>query len=274
MCAWLGVSRSGYYAWKNNPMSATAERREQLKERITDIFTDSGETYGYRRVHAELNRQGVPAGPELVRALMHELDLVACQPRPWRLTTVPDPAAAATPDLVGRDFTAAAPGVKLVGDITYVKTWEGWLYLATVIDCHTRMVTGYAMADHMKTSLVGDAIGMAARNYGLSSDAIFHSDRGCQYTSTEFRNALRALRIRPSVGRTGVCYDNALAESFNASLKNELVHRTAFPTRAHARRAIARYIEFFYNRKRLHSGLGYKTPFEVYNEHLERQLAA
>jgi putative transposase len=254
MCAWLGVSRSGYYAWKNNPMSATAERREQLKERIKDIFADSDETYGYRRIHAALARQGVPAGPELVRALMRELGLVACQPRPWRLTTVPDPTAAATPDLVRRDFTATAPGAKLVGDITYIKTWEGWLYLATVIDCHTKMVIGYAMADHMKTSLVGDAIDMAARNHRLPAGAIFHSDRGCQYTSTEFRNTLRALRIRPSVGRTGVCYDNAMAESFNASLKNELVHRTVFPTREHARRAIAPYIEFFYNRKRLHSG--------------------
>jgi putative transposase len=274
MFGWLGVSKSGYYAWRNGPVSATAERREQLKEKTKEVFVDSDETYGYRRVHAALNRAGVPAGPELIRALMRELGLVPCQPRPWRLTTVPDPTAAATPDLVQRDFTAAAPGAKLVGDITYIRTWEGWLYLATVIDCHTKMVTGYAMADHMKTSLVQDAIQMAARNSRLPAGAIFHSDRGCQYTSTEFRNTLNALRIRPSVGRTGICYDNAMAESFNASLKNELVYRTVLPTRQHARRAIARYIEFFYNRKRLHSGLDYKTPLEVYNEYLERQLAA
>jgi putative transposase len=257
-----------------SPVSATAERREQLKEKIKDVFVDSDETYGYRRIHAVLHRQGVLAGPELVRALMRELGLVPCQPRPWRLTTVPDPAAAVTPDLMKRDFTAAAPGVKMVGDITYIKTWEGWLYLATVIDCHTKMVAGYAMAEHMRASLVCDAIDMAARNYGLAAGVIFHSDRGCQYTSTEFRTLLTGLRISPSVSRTGVCFDNALAESFNASLKNELVHRTAFPTRRHAHTAIARYIEFFYNRKRLHSGLGYRTPIEVYNEYLERQLAA
>lgn len=274
MCAWVGVSTSGYYEWKNNPTSATAERREQLKMEIREIFDEHDQTYGYRRVHAELARRGTRCGPELVRALMRELGLVPCQPRPWRTTTVADPDAEAAPDLVQRDFSAQAPGQKLVGDITYIKTWAGWLFLATVIDCHTKMVVGYAMADHMKTSLVREAIDMAARNISLPDDAIFHSDRGCQYTSSEFREHLRTIGVRPSVGRTGICYDNALAESFNASLKNELVHRTAFPTHNHARTAIVRYIELFYNRKRLHSGLGYKAPLEVYNEYLERQIAA
>jgi putative transposase len=274
MFVWLGVSSSGYYEWRNRPTSVTAERRQQLKDKIVAVFDASAQTYGYRRVHAALTRSGVEAGPELVRDLMRELGLVACQPRPWRLTTVPDPAAASTPDLVRRDFTAAAPGQKLVGDITYIKTWEGWLYLATVIDCHTRMVIGYAMADHMRTPLVQEAIDKAARDFPIVENAIFHSDRGCQYTSTEFRTRLHALRIRPSVGRTGICYDNALAESFNAALKVELVHRTAYPTRKHARTAIARYIEFHYNRNRLHSGLGYQTPHEVYTEHLNRQHVA
>jgi putative transposase len=273
MCVWLGVSTSGYYEWKNNPISATAERREQLKFQIREIFDEHEQTYGYRRVHAELARRGTRCGPELVRALMRELDLVPCQPRPWRMTTVADPDAAATPDLVQRDFDAQAPGQKLVGDITYIKTWTGWLFLATVIDCHTKMVVGYAMAGHMKTSLVREAIDMAARNILLPDDAIFHSDRGCQYTSSEFREHLRTIGVRPSVGRTGICYDNAMAESFNASLKNELIHRTAFPTQKHARTAIARYIELFYNNKRLHSGLSYRTPLEVYNEYLERRIA-
>lgn len=274
MFKWAGVSKSGYYDWKKKPTSATSERREYLKGKIRKIFDDSHGTYGYRRVHAALARQGEAAGPELVRALMRDMQLVACQPRPWRLTTTPDPDAATTPDLVRRNFTAAAPGTKMIGDITYIKTWEGWLYLATVIDCHTKMVFGYAMADHMKTSLVAEAIDMAVRNHHIPRRAIFHSDRGCQYTSTEFRKQLRKLRIRPSVGRTGVCWDNAMAESFNGALKNELVYRTAFPTRKKARDAIAQYIEVFYNRTRLHSGLGYRTPIEVYDEYLNRQDAA
>jgi putative transposase len=203
MFKWAGVSKSGYYSWRKKPVSATKERREDLKEMVKLIFDDSGETYGYRRVHAELLRQGEQAGPELVRALMRELGLVPCQPRPWRHTTIPDPQAAATPDLVRRDFTADAPGAKMVGDITYIKTWEGWLYLATVIDCCTKMVLGYAIDDHMRTALVADAIDMAVRNYNIPVDATFHSDRGAQYSAAEFRNKLRALRIRPSTGRTG-----------------------------------------------------------------------
>lgn len=274
MCAWLGVSKSGYYDWRNNPGSATSQRRELLKTRIETIFDASHGTYGYRRVHAALVREGEEAGPELVRALMRELGLVACQPRPWRQTTIPDPEAANTPDLVRRDFTATRPYEKMVGDITYIRTWTGWLYLATVIDCYTKMVVGYAMASHMKTSLVSEAIDMATRNHTIPAGAVFHTDRGSQYTSAEFRMRLRELGIRPSVGRTGVCWDNAMAESFNGAVKNELVHRTAFPTLAHARTAIAQYIELFYNRNRLHSALGYMTPHEVLYEYLNGQVAS
>ncbi|MCX4649257.1 MULTISPECIES: IS3 family transposase [unclassified Streptomyces] len=274
MCTWAGVSTSGFYHWKSRPLSATAKRRAELSAVILQIFSDSQETYGYRRVHAALQRMNVQAGAELVRALMRELGLVPCQPRPWRATTIADDAAPATPDLLARDFTADAPGRKLVSDITYVHTWAGFLYLATVIDCHTKAVVGWAMADHMKTSLISDALDMAARNIDLAEGCIFHSDRGSQYTSRELRCKLRSLGLRASVGRTGVCWDNAMAESFFGALKNELVHRTTFPTRAHARRAIVRYIEMFYNRKRLHSGLGYKTPAEVHAEYEELQTAA
>jgi transposase InsO family protein len=273
MCAWLSVSRSGFYEWRSRPLSATAERRESIKEAIREIFDGSDQTYGYRRVHAALARQGRPASPELVRALMRGLGLRPCQPRPWRLTTVADPAAA-TPDLVGRDFTADRPGARMVGDITYIKTWAGWLYLATVIDCYTKMVIGYAMADHMRASLVIAAIEMAARRCELPAGAVFHSDRGCQYSSAEFRSCLKRCGITASVGRTGVCWDNAMAESFNGTLKNELVYRTVYPTREHARADIASYIEIFYNRRRLHSGLGYRTPHEVYDEYQNRQVVA
>jgi putative transposase len=274
MCAWLAVSKSGFYEWRGRPASATAQRRDLLKVKIKALFDASDGTYGYRRIHAQLERGGEAAGAELVRRLMRDLGLVACQPRPWRTTTVRAEETAATPDLVTRDFTAENPGTKLVGDITYVRTWAGWLYLATVIDCFNKEVIGYAMADHMRTSLVTDALDMAARNHALAEGCIFHSDRGTQYTSSEFAAKIDELRLRHSLGRTGICYDNALAESFFGTLKNERVHRTVYPTRKRARDDIARYIEIFYNTQRIHSGLGYRTPREVRIEHLNRQLAA
>jgi transposase InsO family protein len=274
MCSWLQVSRSGFYDWKSRPDSASVKRRNTLKLLITKAFGDSDGTYGYRRVAWQLARWGVPAGLELVRALMRELGLVACQPRPWRPTTTQQGQAGPIPDLVARDFTAATPGEKMVGDITYIPTWEGWLYLATVIDCATRKVAGWAMDDNYKTPLITAAIEMAARNASLPAGAIFHSDRGSNYTSAEFAAVLKRLGIRQSVGRTGICFDNALAESFNAALKVERVHRTVYPTRKKAREDIARYIEVRYNRIRLHSALGYRTPQEAYDEYLSAQAAA
>ena len=274
MCRWLQVSRSGYYEWLHRPASATAQRRELLKGKIQALFDASDGSYGYRRLHAELVCGGERVGPELVRVLMRELGLVACQPRPWRTTTLRGAEHSTASDLVGRDFTAEAPGCKLVGDITYIPTWSGWLYLATVIDCFNREVIGYAMADHMRTSLVGDAVEMAARNHTLKPNCIFHSDRGTQYTSTEFGLKLAALHMRQSLGRTGCCYDNALAESFFAALKNERAHRTVYPTRNKAKHDIAYYIEIFYNRRRLHSALGYRTPHQVRIDYLNEQLAA
>jgi putative transposase len=274
VCRWLGVSKSGYYEWRSRPQSATARRRELLKIKIEALFEASDGTYGYRRVHAALIRGGEQVGEELVRQLMRELGLVACQPAPWRPQTTRQGAAGPIPDLVNRDFSAGAPGEKMVGDITYIGTWEGWLYLATVIDCATRKVIGWAMGDNYKTPLIATAIEMAARNLDLPAGAIFHSDRGSNYTSVEFAAVLEGLGIRQSVGRTGICFDNALAESFNAAVKVERVHRTVYPTRKKAKEDIARYIELRYNRMRLHSALGYRTPQEVHDEYLNRQLAA
>ena len=275
MCAWLDVSRSGYYEWRQRPASATTRRREDLKLLIATSFEDSDGTYGYRRVHADLADWGISCGPELVRALMRELGLEPCQPKPWRhCLTEQDAMAGPIPDLVNRDFTAEEPGRKMVGDITYIPTWEGWVYLATVIDCHTKAVIGWAMDDNYKTPLIEAAIEMAARNHRFTEDAIFHSDRGSNYTSTQYAKTLKRLGLRQSVGRTGICYDNAMAESFFAALKNERVHRTQYPTREHARRDIARYIELRYNTKRRHSGLNYRTPQQVHDEYLNRQLAA
>jgi putative transposase len=274
MCAWLEVSKSGFYEWLSRSPSAAGKRREDLRLLIRDVFDDSDGTYGYRRIAWQLGRQGVQAGAELVRRLMRELGLVACQPRPWRPPATQQGVAGPIPDLVNRDFGAGAPGAKMVGDITYISTWQGWLFLATVIDCATRKVVGWAMDDNYRTPLITAAIEMAARNLDLPADAVFHSDRGSNYTSAEFAGVLGGLGIRQSVGRTGSCFDNALAESFNAAVKVERVHRTVYPTRKKAKEDIARYIELRYNRTRLHSALGYRTPQEVHDEYLNRQLAA
>ena len=274
MCAWLRVSTSGFYEWRERPASATARRRERLAVLIEWIFDDSDQTYGHRRIHAALARQDERCSPELVRAIMRELGLVPCQPRPFRPVTTVAGDTPPAPDLLGGHFRADAPGTKLVGDITYIPTWEGWLYLATVIDCCTKECIGYALADHLRAELVIDAIQMAARNHILAPDAIFHSDRGTQYTCDAFARATAELDIRRSVGRTGSCFDNAQAESFNAALKVERVHRTVYPTREHARADVVRYIEFRYNTKRLHSALDYRTPKEVRDEHLNAQIAA
>jgi putative transposase len=274
MCAWLEVSRSGFYDWRSRPQSATAERRELLKIKIKALFEANNAEYGYRRIHAVLVRGGEQASSELVRRLMRELGLEPCQPKPRRRCLTAQGEAGPIPDLVNRDFTAHSPGEKMVGDITYIPTWEGWLYLATVIDCATRKIVGWAMDDNYRTPLITAAIKMAARNLNLPGEAVFHSDRGSNYTSAEFARELEQLGVRQSVGRTGICFDNALAESVNGTLKVELVYRTVYATRRKAREDIARWIELRYNRSRLHSGLGYRTPQEVMDDYLNGQEAA
>jgi putative transposase len=216
MCVLLGVSRSGFYEWRARPASATAERREELKALVRTSFDDSDGTYGYRRVHADLVARGVRCGPELVRSVMRELGLEPCQPKPWRFSlTDSDGQEHHIPDLVRRDFTAEAPGHKMVGDITHIPTWEGWVYLATVIDCYTKAVVGWPIGDDYKTPLIEKAIEMAARNHPLADDAIFHSDRGSEYTAAKTAAACRALGVTQSMGRVGCALDNAAAEAFN-----------------------------------------------------------
>ena len=275
MCRWAKVSRSGFYDWASRSPSATARRRTELVAVIRFSFERSDGTYGHRRVHAELVRWGHRVDDETVRAIMREQGLVACQPVPFRPVTTIAGDAGDIPDLVNRDFTATEPGLTLVGDITYIRTWVGWLYLATVLDCFSKKVIGYAMAEHMRTSLVVDALSMAARNGHIRAGlTIFHSDRGTQYTSSEFAQYTKTIEVTRSVGRTGVCYDNAWAESFNGTLKNERVNRTEYPTREHARLDISRYIELRYNHIRLHSALGYRTPNEVEQEWITQNTAA
>ena len=263
MCRLLSVPRSSFYAWRNRAETPTAARRRELAVHVRRVFEAGRGAYGCRRVTAQLNREGIECSAGLVADLMREAGLRACQPRAYKRTTVPGRNAAARPDLIGRDFTADAPGTRLVGDITYLRTGEGWLYLATVIDLATRMVTGWQLADHMRTSLVTDALAMAVTHGRVQPGAVFHSVRGAQYTSAEFGAFCAAHGIRPSTGRTGVCWDNSAAESFFASLKNEMYHRQSFATRTRARFAVADYIEVFYNRIRLHSTLGYRTPAQA-----------
>lgn len=268
MCRLLRVPRSSFYAWTTRVESATAARRRELREIIAVEFADSRQTSGCRRITAALNGRGIECSVGLVADLMRELGLAAVQPRAYKRTTVPGEDAAAIPDLLLRDFTpSGAPGERLVGDITYLRTGEGWLYLATVIDLATRMVLGWQLASHMRTSLVTDALQMALDSGHVPPNAIFHSDRGTQYTSAAFAAFTARNSIRRSVGRTGVCWDNAAAESFFATLKNEMYYRQTFPTRARARFAVAEYIEVFYNRRRLHSTLGYRTPFHALTDH-------
>ena len=267
MCRLLKVPRSSFYAWRNRVESPTAARRRELAALVARVFEGSQQTSGCRRVAAQLGRDGLEVSVGMVADLMRELGLAAVQPRAYKRTTVLGEHPVVIPDLIGRDFTATEPGARLVGDITYLRTEQGWLYLATVLDLATRMVVGWQMATHMRTSLITDALAMALDGGHVQPNAIFHSDRGTQYTSAEFAMFCNEKHVRTSVGRTGVCWDNAAAESFFASLKNEMYHRYTFATRDRARFAVADYIEVFYNRRRLHSTLGYRTPLEALTDY-------
>lgn len=276
MCQKLDIPRSSFYAWRArvDVVTASAARREDLGGKIKLIFTDRRKVYGCRRITADLNAAGTPCSVGLVASVMREMGLVAIQPRAWKRTTTQGDCDHDIPDLIGRDFStdASLPGERLVGDITYLRTGQGWLYLATVIDLATRMVIGWQLADNMRTSLIIDALKMARTHGKVAPKAIFHSDRGSQYTSDDFHEYCEKNGFTQSMGRTGVCWDNSVAESFFSSLKNEMYHHQVFPTRARARYAVADYIEIFYNRKRIHSSLGYKTPAQSWAQKTQIQV--
>ncbi|MEV7345365.1 IS3 family transposase [Streptomyces sp. NPDC093544] len=264
MCDVLGWDRSGYYAWHGNKEARQekADAEEDLARRIRDIHTGSRGAYGARRITQKLHHQGHVVNHKRVARIMREREITGITRRKSRCLTKQDRAAPPAPDLILRDFTAPMPGLRLVGDITYLPTAEGWLYLATVIDLCTREVVGWAMADHMRTQLVADAIRMAYIGGHTAGNAIFHTDRGSQYTSRQFRGVLAELDIRQSAGRTGSCFDNAAAESFFAVLKAE-IGTTIWETRAAARQDVFRWIAEYYNRERLHSTIGYITPHQA-----------
>jgi transposase InsO family protein len=201
----LGVSRSGFYAWRDRPASARTRSDAALTEKIKNVHAAHHGRVGVRRVHDELRRAGVVCAHKRVHRLMRDNDLRGCQPRPYKRTTLPDRFDPRLADLLGRDFAPPAPDKAWVGDITYIKTWQGWAYLATVIDCFSRRVVGFALADHMRTDLITDALRMAIVHRNPPHGVIFHSDRGAQYTSDEFRAFCRNNGVRPSVGRTGIC---------------------------------------------------------------------
>jgi putative transposase len=275
MCRLLHVPRSSFYAWRNRAETASQARRRELAVEVARVFAAGRGAYGCRRVTAQLNREGHDCSVGLVADLMRELGLAAVQPRAYKRTTVHGVDPLDSPDLIGRDFTTdGTPGQRLVGDITYLRTGQGWLYLATVIDLATRMVVGWQMAAHMRTSLIVDALAMARDSGYVRPGAIFHSDRGTQYTSAEFHHYCQRIRVRTSVGRTGVCWDNAVAESFFSALKNEMFHHNQFATNTRARFAVADYIEVFYNRQRLHSSLGYRTPVQALTDYRTAATAA
>lgn len=273
MCCWAEVSESGYHAWRRTGPTPTARRRAELTTAVKRVWEASNRCYGYRKVHVELVRSGVACSDGMVRSIMADNGWESCHPRPWRVMTEQDPAARPAPDLIGREFRAARPGTATVGDITQIDTWEGPVFLATVIDLCSKEVIGWAMADHYQADLVCDAVVMAKRNHRLQRRAIFHSDRGSQYTSKTFRKCLKHNRMRQSMGKVGYCFDNALAESFFASLKKELCDRTVFATRAICIERVANYIEVFYNRRRLHQGLGYRTPAEIREQYRQTSRA-
>lgn len=266
----LKVSRSGFYTWlKRRPKP---DQWTDLKAHIEKLWLESDKVFGQRIIHVEVCKEKEFEGTTLyrVRKCMHEMGIFGIQKNSSKKTTVADPDAPTRPDLIKRDFTSAVPTTKLVGDITYLKTGEGWLYLCVVIDLCTRMVVGWAMADHMRASLCVSALDMAHRRGYVAHGAIYHSDRGSQFTSLEYSQFAASIDVRLSVGRTGSCHDNAVAESFFSRLKNERYSRYSYKTRAEAKAAVVSYIEGFYNRRRPHSTIDGQIPAEVMDAFFER----
>jgi putative transposase len=270
MCRVLGVSPSGYYAWRKRGLSRRRREDAALLERVRGVWEGSGRTYGAPRVWAELRAGGVRCSRKRVARLMREAGLVGAYPRRRRRkTTVQDPRAAAAPDLVGRQFRAAGPNRLWVADLVQVPTGEGWLYLGVILDVWHRGVVGWAMRQDARAELVVDALEMALWRRRPAPGLVHHSDRGAQYTSLRFGARLERAGMLRSMGSKGDAYDNALCEAFFATLHREVLSRCRFRTRDEARSVLFAYLEGFYNRRRRHSALGYLSP-----EEFERRWSA
>jgi len=260
-CQLLGVSRSGFYDWLRRPPSDRALSDAWLLERIKTIHAANRRVYGARRVHAELRlAEGVRVGRKRVERLMRQAGISGLVPKRWGRTTIRVPGVRVADDLVERDFQPAAPNVLWVADITYLRTWEGWLYLAAVQDAFSRRIVGWAMADHMRSELVVDALQMALARRRPGPGLIHHSDQGSQFVSLAFGQRARDAGIAVSMGSRGDCFDNAVAESFFATLKKEVIRRRTWPTQRELMGEVFDYIEAFYNPTRRHSTLGYLSP--------------
>ncbi len=273
MCRMLKVSRSGYYGWKMRPSSVRNRADTALTERIQEIHERSRRTYGSPRVHAELRALGTRCSRKRVERLMRKAGLQGCM-RGRRKGTTRRGKRAPAEDLVKRNFAATDTDKVWVADITYVATQEGFLYLAFIMDVHSRRVVGWAMESHLRTELVVDALQMAVWRRKPAPGLVHHSDQGVQYTALSFSERLREVGITPSMGRTGSALDNAMAESFVSTLKAELVSRMEFPTRQAAKTAIFEYLETFYNTRRLHSSLGYRSPADFEEGRIEETSVA
>lgn len=269
MCRVLGVSRSGFHAWERREPSRRAGQDASLTGLIGQIHEDSRKTYGSPRVHAELRLEhGVRVGRKRVERLMRRAGLAGQVKRRRGKTTIRVQGVRTAPDLVERDFNPTTVNRLWSADITYIRTWEGWLYLASVMDLYSRRIVGWALADHLRAEIVVDALEMAVARRRPDAGLVHHSDQGSQYTSLVFTRRCRAVGIDVSMGSRGDCFDNAAHESFHASLKKDLIHRRAWPTKAQARTAVFEYVEAFYNRRRRHSRLGMLSPVEFENRAL------
>jgi putative transposase len=255
----LEVSRSGYYKWLKRRVTPRAKKRAKLLERILQIFEESRENYGSPRVYQQLRSEGFTCNHKTVETLMKKNEIQAKRKRKFKSTTDSNHKLPIAPNVLDREFVTTEPDEAWVSDITYIDTAEGWLYLATFIDLYSRMVVGWSMSANMTSDLVVDAFRMGTGRQGRAP-IIAHSDRGSQYASDLFRSELEGYDCIQSMSRKGNCWDNAVAESFFGSLKSELIHRTKFDTQEEAETSVFDYIEIFYNKRRLHSALGYITP--------------
>ena len=266
MCRVLGVSTSGYYAWQQREPSTRAQANEQLLEHLRTIHAKSRETYGVPRMHAELKDEGLAVGHNRIARLMRQAGLQGASRRKGCWTTRRDKNAQPAPDLVRREFVADAPDRLWVADITYIPTWTGFLFLAVVLDVFSRRIVGWAMANHLRTELILEALEMALHRR-RPHDVIHHSDQGCQYTSITFGSRCREAGVRPSMGSVGDCFDNAMCESFFATLECELLAKHRFRTQAEAVPVTFDFIEGWYNTQRRHSSLGQISPLTFERRH-------
>jgi len=266
LCRVVGVAASGFYAWLRRGPSQRERQDRSLAERIAAVFAASRRTYGSPRVHAELRAEGIRVSRKRVARLMREGGLAATIRRRFPRTTNSDHGRPVAPNLLEQKFTAEQPDTVWLAAISYIATGEGWLYLAAIKDMATREIVGWSMSDSLEAGSACAALRMAIQRRQPPAGLIHHSDRGVQYAGSEYQKILTRHGLRCSMSRRGNCYDNAPMESFFGSLKNELVHRTTFPTRAAARQALFDYLEIFYNRRRRHSGIGFLTPAQAYEQ--------